>query len=302
MQIPLLRFSGLLFIALLVSAPVFSQQPGPYPPYTLVSRTTEYDAHGNVISVRTATAYHSASGDWRSVGRTGADEYATLYRRGQGVYKSSSRSSRTIKQTDHAPGCPIRTAEELRRDPKFTRMEELLGYTAYVWTEHIGKDLQVENYFVPELGGGTPIKQVSAYTNGPKFESEPISITLGEPDPNDITGPNYLVIEQEPIFLHKLPEQVLTKADPKYPSEALLREWSGDVMVMVTVDESGNVLVAGALPGNSSEPVRDAAVEAAYKTTFKPTFCNGKPIMVSGIIDIKFDLAQQTISNQPATG
>jgi hypothetical protein len=127
MQIPLLRFSGLLFIALLVSAPVFSQQPGPYPPYTLVSRTTEYDAHGNVISVRTATAYHSASGDWRSVGRTGADEYATLYRRGQGVYKSSSRSSRTIKQTDPAPGCPIRTAEELRRDPKFTRMEELLG-------------------------------------------------------------------------------------------------------------------------------------------------------------------------------
>ena len=155
---------------------------------------------------------------------------------------------------------------------------------------------------MPELGGGTPIKQVSAYTNGPKFESEPISITLGEPDPNDITGPNYLVIEQEPIFLHKLAEQVLTKADPKYPSEALLREWSGDVMVMVTVDESGNVLVAGALPGNSSEPVRDAAVEAAYKTTFKPTFCNGKPIMVSGIIDIKFDLAQQTISNQPATG
>jgi TonB family protein len=282
------KLTASLFIALLICTQALGQESRRYPPFTVVSRATEYDANGNVITARTLTTYHSATGDWRVVGRNGTDEYATLYRIGKGVYQSSSRSSRIIKQADHAPGCPIRTAEELRRDPKFTRTEEVLGFTAYVWTEQIGKDLQVEHYFVPELGGGTPFKQIQTYTNGPKFVSEPISVTLGEPTATDITGPDYLVIEQVALFSNNLRPQLLSKPDPEYPPEALAPRASIVVRVIVTVDENGNVIQASALPGPSSEPLRAAAVDAAYKATFAPTIADGRPVVVKGIIDYTF--------------
>jgi TonB family protein len=289
----LLKLTASLFIALLLCAQAMSQEARPYPPFTVVTRATEYDANGNIITVRMLTGYHSSTGDWRSVGRTGTDEYATLYRRGKGVYQSNSRTSRLIKQTDHAPGCPLRTAEELRRDPKFTRTEAVLGFTAYVWTEHFRNDFQVEHYFVPELGGGIPIKQVQTYTNGPKFVSEPIHVTLGEPAATDITGPDYLVIDQEPVFSNNLSQQLLSKPNPEYPAEALAQRVSGVVRVMVTVDDVGNVIAASALPGNSPESLRAAATEAAYKATFKRTFVNGKPIVTKGAIDYTFALPKE---------
>jgi len=287
------KMTAALFITLLICAHAMSQEPRRYPPYTVVTRYTEYDAKGDVVSVRVLTSYHSSTGDWRLVGRAGTDESATLYRRGKGVYQSSSRSSRIIKQTDHAPGCPIRTAEELRRDPKFTRTEEVLGFTAYIWTEQPRNGFQVEHYFVPELGGGMPFKQVQTYTNGPKFISEPISITLGEPAAIDITGPDYLVIEQEPTFSNKLSQQLRFKPDPEYPAEALSQRVSGVVDVMVTVDESGNVIATRALPGTSPESLRVAAADAAYKATFTPTFLNGRPIIVKGMIEYTFVLPKE---------
>ena len=276
-------FGGLLCVD------AMAQQPRTYPPFTVVSRSTEYDAKGEIVSASTQTRYESSSGDWRSVGKSGGYEVASLYRRGRGVYMSNSRTLRTIKQSGHAPGCPIRTAEELRRDPKFDRTEEVLGFTAYVWIDRPKKDLQIEHYYVPELGGGTPFKQVTTYTNGPKFVSEPISVTLGEPDGSNITGPDYFVIEQEPIFLQNIREQLLSKPDPDYPAEALAKGVSGFVNVTVTVDEAGNVIVAGALTG-APQILREAAVEAAYKATFKPLIRDGIPVVTKGIIDYQFVL------------
>jgi TonB family protein len=285
-----LRLTASLFFALLVCAHALGQEPRRYPPFTVVTRSTEYDANGNVVAFRNQTTYHSSTGDWRLVGRSGTDQTATLYRQGKGVFQSSSRSSRIIRQTDHAPGCPIRSAEELRRDPKFTRTEVVLGYTAYVWTEQLRTDGQVEHYYVPELGGGTPFKQVTTYTNGPKFVTEPVSVTLGEPAAADVTGPNYLVVDQEPSFSNKLSQQLLSKPDPDYPRDALLQRASGIVRVMVTVDESGNVIAASALTGNTPESLRVAAAEAAYQATFKRTFVNGRPIVSKGIIEYTFIL------------
>lgn len=285
-----LKLTASLFIVLMASAHAMSQQPRRYPPFTVVTRSTEYDASGNVVTVRMLTSYHSSTGDWRLVGRNGTDQYATVYRQGKGVYQSSSRSSRLIKMTDHAPGCPIRTAEELRRDPAFTRTEEVLGFTACVWTERPRKDFQVEHYFVPELGGGTPFKQVQTNTNGPKFVEEPVSVTLGEPAAIDVTGPDYLVIEQEPTFSNTLHQQLLVKSDPEYPVEALSQGASGVVKVTITVDESGNIIMARALPGNTPESLRMAATDAAYKARFKPTVVDGKPIVVKGIVEYEFIL------------
>ena len=281
---------ALLFVANLLCVAAMGQQPRTYPPFTLVSRYTEYDAKGQILSVSTSTRYESSTGTWRSVSKSEDDEQATLYRRGKGVYQSNSRTNRIIKQSGHAPGCPLRTAEELRGDPKFVRTEEVLGFTAYVLADRRPNDVLIEHYFVPELGGGTPFKQVTTYTNGPKFVNEPVNVTLGEPNATDVTGPDYLAIEQEPIFLRNLGEQLLSKPDPDYPAEALSVGLSGFVNVTVTVDETGRVITAGALAGNAVQSLRQAAVEAAYKASFKTIVVEGRPVVAKGIISYQFVL------------
>ena len=113
-----------LFLASLLHVDALGQRPRTYPPFTLVSRLTKYDSpQGEGVQVSTSTRYQSSNGDWRVVTQSGGYEFATLYRRGRGVYQSNSRTSRIIKQMDHAPGCPLRTGEELRNDPKFDRTE-----------------------------------------------------------------------------------------------------------------------------------------------------------------------------------
>ena len=279
-----------LFLAMLLCVNAMGQQPRKYPPYTLVTRYTQYDPHGETVRVTTNTRYQSSNGDWRSVGKSGGVEFATLYRRGRGVYQSDSRTSRIIKSMDHAPGCPIRTAEELRQDKNFARTEEVLGFTAYVLIESPAKELVVEHYYVPELGGGTPFKQITTYKNGPKFVSEPISLTLGEPAAIDVTGPDYYVVEQTPVFLRNIGEHLLSKPEADYPAEALVHGWSGVVRVMVTVDETGAVIIVGALDGFAPQSLRDAAMEAAYKATFKPVIADGRAVVAKGILDYRFTL------------
>lgn len=279
---------ALLFVAAVACVEAMGQQS--YPPYTLVTRLTQYDANGETVRITTHTRYQSSTGDWRVVSKSDGGEQASLYRRGRGVYQSDSRTSRIIQSTDHAPGCPIRTGEQLRQDKKFARTEEVLGFTAYVWIENPAKDLVVEHYFVPELGGGTPFKQVTTYKNGPKFVDEPVSVTLGEPAATDVTGPDYLVVDQAPVFLKNLNEHLLSKPEPGYPAEALVHGWSGVVRVMVTVDETGAVICAGVLDGFAPQYLRDAAAEAGYKATFKPVIADGKTVVAKGIIDYRFAL------------
>jgi TonB family protein len=274
-----------LFVATLVCSEAMGQQ---YPPYTLVTRLTQYDANGETVRVTTHTRYQSSSGDWRVVSKSDGGEQASLYRRGRGVFQSDSRTSRIIKSMDHAPGCPIRTGEQLRQDRKFARTEEVLGFTAYVWIENPAKDLVVEHYYVPELGGGTPFKQVTTYKNGPKFVSEPLSVTRGEPPASDVTGPDYLVVDQAPVFVKNIAEHLRSKPDPDYPTEALVHGWSGVVRVMVTVDETGAVISAGVLDGFAPQSLRDAAAEAAYKASFKPVIAEGKIVVAKGILDYRF--------------
>lgn len=281
---------ALLFVVSFLCADALGQQSRKYPPHTLVTRSVEYNAQGEEMGTSTSTRYQSASGDWRSVSKSGVDESATLYRRGKGVYQSNSRTNRIIKMSNHAPGCPLRTAEELRADKKFARTEQLLDFTAYVWIERPFKDLVIEHYFIPELGGGMPIKQVSTYTNGPRFVMEPVSIKLGEPHPFDISGPDYFVIEQEPVYLQNINQYLLSKPEPEYPTQALNLALSGSVNVMVTVDDTGNVISAGAQPGNAQSTLRQAAVEAAYKATFKPIVKDGQPVVAKGTINYQFVL------------
>jgi hypothetical protein len=202
-----------------------------YPAFTMVTQTSYYDAKGEVLSHNTSTRYDSASGDWRSVGSFAGYESATVYRRGKGVYRSESRTGKLIKLSDHAPGCPFTTAEELLRDPRFKRTEMVLGLKAYVLSEQFPAGYQMETYFVPELGR-IPFKRIYFFDDGRKLVEEPISIQLGEPAAADLRGPAYPVIEQCPIFNNKLSDRILSKAEPIYPPEAEARGISGVVVVL----------------------------------------------------------------------
>jgi TonB family protein len=259
-----------------------------YPAFTMVMQVTDYDAKGDALSSRTWTSYHTASGDWRSVGNSGGYEVATIYRRGRGVYTSNARTGVLLKDSDRAPGCPIRTAEQLRRDPRFARVETVLGFEAYVMSERLPVGYLMETFFVPDLGGGTPFKRVYTFDSGRRIVEEPISIILGEPSPADISGPDYRLVEQIPIFNNELASRIISKPDPVYPSEAQSRSIAGTIYVSVIVDESGRVLSAGS---NTPIPfLTEAAVEAAYQTSFSPKVCNGQPVLARGIISYQFVL------------
>jgi len=86
------KFTPSLFIALLACAHALGQESRRYPASTLVTRASEHDANGKLVAVRFSTSYLSASGDWRSAGGSGNDEYAAIYRRDEGVYQSRSLS------------------------------------------------------------------------------------------------------------------------------------------------------------------------------------------------------------------
>lgn len=260
-----------------------------YPPFTLVMQITNYDTKGEALSSRTSTNYHSASGDWRSVGNTGGYEMATIYRRGRGVYISNARTGVMLNVSVHAPGCAIRTAEQLQADPQFTRTETVLGFKAFVMSERLPVGYLMETFFVPELGGGTPVKRIYNFDDGRKIVEEPIKITLGEPAQADVSGPTYRLIER-PVANKELASKLISKPDPIYPAQASARLISGVIPVSVIVDEAGRVLSASS---NTAIPfLNEAAVEAAYQAWFAPTISEGRPVVASGIIRYQFVLPQ----------
>jgi TonB family protein len=112
---------------------------------------------------------------------------------------------------------------------------------------------------------------------------------VGEPAAIDVTGPAYLVIEQTPVFVQNLGGQLLSQPDPDYPPEALAQRLSGVVRVTVTIDDTGQVIMAGALRG-APQLLRQAAVEAAYKASFKPVIADGIAVVGKGVIDYSFVL------------
>jgi len=82
----------------------------------------------------------------------------------------------------------------------------------------------------------------------------------------------------------------LGKHDPEYPPEARAKHVTGTVTVEVLVDERGHVESARAVAG--PQQLREAAVKAAYLTTFPPTLDSWsyKPLKVAGVMVYNFRL------------
>lgn len=61
---------------------------------------------------------------------------------------------------------------------------------------------------------------------------------------------------------------------------------SGAVPVEVRIDESGNVIAAGAIGGHTL--LQPAARESACNAKFAPTVLKGQPVKVTGVITYNF--------------
>jgi hypothetical protein len=275
-----------VFVTLICVAEIAAQPKRPYPAFTMTIQTTAYDASGQAISSSLATRYDSSSGDWRYVRNVGGYEIATLYRRGRGVYFADSRTQLIVKTSDQASGCPLRSAEQLRDDPKFVRGEMILGFEAYFLSQRFnGVGFVEETSFVPELGGGTPFKRIYAYDDGRRIVEEPIAVTLGEPEALSLNGPDYPVIEQLAVYSKDMEANLISKPAPAFPPDSDPGGFGNNVVVSVIIDENGRVVTA-----NSNTPITflgDPAVAAAYQATFEPVTCNGKPVMARRLLRYK---------------
>ena len=73
---------------------------------------------------------------------------------------------------------------------------------------------------------------------------------------------------------------------PAYPAAAKAVRATGAVNVQVTIDEQGNIVSATAVSGHPL--LRQAAEEAARNAKFAPTFLNGTPVSVTGVLVYNF--------------
>lgn len=76
---------------------------------------------------------------------------------------------------------------------------------------------------------------------------------------------------------------------PLYPIETRLSLKAHTVSVRITVNENGWVSESKACSGDPT--LRQAAESAAMRAKFKPTLLSGKHVVVSGIINYRFDPA-----------
>lgn len=84
--------------------------------------------------------------------------------------------------------------------------------------------------------------------------------------------------------------KAVSKPTPPYPPEAKAAGAQGTVTVYVVVDEGGNVIEAAAVSGH--ELLHEAAVTAARRARFSPTFLSGRAVRVMGHVTYNFVLGR----------
>lgn len=94
------------------------------------------------------------------------------------------------------------------------------------------------------------------------------------------------VPENERIEGGVLNGKALSLPQPPYPPLARAAHASGAVSVQVLIDEQGNVVSAHAIDGHPL--LQPVSVAAARQARFSPTFLDGEPVKVAGVIKYNF--------------
>jgi tetratricopeptide (TPR) repeat protein len=80
--------------------------------------------------------------------------------------------------------------------------------------------------------------------------------------------------------------KALSLPKPAYPREAREKRAKGTVQIQVLIDETGSVLHACAISG--AKELQRVSEISAYGAKFEPTFLDGKPVKVNGVIVYNF--------------
>lgn len=116
--------------------------------------------------------------------------------------------------------------------------------------------------------------------------------------PQQIEEAQNLAKEWEPVRL-SFPKQIagnvlrsrlIKRVEPVYPDLALRTRVQGMVILSVTVDEEGNVVVTKVVNGHPL--LAGAAVEAVKQWKYSPTLLEGKPIPVTATVTVNFVLGR----------
>jgi protein TonB len=83
-----------------------------------------------------------------------------------------------------------------------------------------------------------------------------------------------------------LKSQLVRKVEPEYPELARRARVQGVVILVVTVDEEGNVSEINVSRGHPM--LNDAAVNAVKQWKYSPTLLNGEPIPVTATVTVNF--------------
>lgn len=82
--------------------------------------------------------------------------------------------------------------------------------------------------------------------------------------------------------------KALSKPQPAYSPIARAARAQGTVTVQIIVDEEGRVSAAQAICGHPL--LRSAAVASVRQWVFSPTLLDGKPVLVTGVVTVNFNL------------
>lgn len=89
------------------------------------------------------------------------------------------------------------------------------------------------------------------------------------------------------LDLGALDDKAQSKPAPPYPNVARAVNARGKVVVQVTVDESGEVIMAA--PSSGHPLLQAAALAAARQARFAPTLKDGRPVKVIGTLTYEFE-------------
>ena len=81
---------------------------------------------------------------------------------------------------------------------------------------------------------------------------------------------------------------IVNKVQPQYPAIARAAHASGDVAVLIVIDEEGKVIAAKSVNGHPL--LQAAALKAAKDSTFKPYFVDGAAVKIMGTLTYNFVL------------
>jgi protein TonB len=105
-----------------------------------------------------------------------------------------------------------------------------------------------------------------------------------EPAPPEVTPP--ASSPSRPVSQGPIAGRAIRRVEPPYPLMAKQANISGDVIVEVTVSETGDVQSARVISGHPI--LRDASLAAAKQWRFSPTLLGGRPVRVIGTITFAF--------------